>query len=290
MHLLLRAILCSTAATLPCATSLDAADDATALRAGPFHRIYQPPARDGTPWYINDHCFIRADDGRWHMFGITQSEPAKPRAERFLAHATADNLLAEQWSTEPDVLPASADAHESVIWAPHIVRHDGLYYLFYCAGGPSDQFRIHLATSRDLFTWVRHPANPMLVDGYDARDPMVIQIGDEWVLYYTATASPTGGNHIVAAVTSRDLVHWSARRVVFTHSESGTFGGPTESPFVVPQGGRFYLVLCEYHPYNSTAVYVSDDPFSWSTGSLVGRVPAHAAEVVAGADGRWWIS
>ena len=290
MHFLTRATFRVTALALFISAPLDAADPVTEVRAGPFQRIYEPPARDRVPWYINDHCFIRADDGQWHMFGITQSEPAKPHAERFLAHATARELLGGQWKTEPDVLPAEAAAHETVIWAPHVVRHDGLYYLFYCGGGPSDRHRIHLATSRDLFAWTRHPANPMVVDGYDARDPMVLRIGDVWVLYYTATASPTGGNHLVAAVTSRDLVHWSSRRVVFIHPESGTFGGPTESPFVVAHGGRFYLFVCENRPYNSTAIYVSDDPFSWTIDSRVGRVPAHAAEVIAGTDGRWWIS
>src|SRR6185369_12599456 len=103
-----------------------------------------------------------------------------------------------------------------------------------CGGGKTgDHFRIQLATSRDLFHWERHPANPMLEDGYDARDPMVLRVADHWVLYYTATSTPTGGHHVVVALTSDDLVHWSNRRVVFTHAKTGTYGGPTESPFVV---------------------------------------------------------
>jgi beta-fructofuranosidase len=261
---------------------------ANEVHAGPFHRIYQPPNRAGTPWYLNDHCFIQGPDGRWHVFGITQAEPAKPMQERFLAHASADNLLASTWRTEPDVL--AVQPPETVIWAPHIVAHEGIYYLFYSAGGEGHRFHLHLATSRDLFHWERHPANPLLIDGYDARDPMVLQVGGEWILYYTATSAPEGGNHIVAAVTSRDLVHWSNRRVVFTHPRTGTYGGPTESPYVVKHGGRYYLFLCENPPYNSTAVYVSADPLAWSIDALVGHVPAHAAEVIAGPDGRWWVS
>ena len=264
------------------------ANTANEVRAGPYQRIYQPPGRAGTPWYINDHCFIQGPDGRWHMFGITQAEPSKPSQEHFLAHATSDDLLAPQWKTEPDVLPI--EGTETVIWAPHIVRHDGVYHMFYCGGGSGHAYHLNLATSRDLYQWERHPANPMVVDGYDGRDPMVLRVGDEWVLYYTATSAPTGGNHIVAAVTSKDLVHWSNRRVVFTHPKEGTYGGPTESPFVVQRGERYYLFLCENAPYSSTAVYVSADPFSWTLDSLVGRVPAHAAEVIAGPDGRWWVS
>jgi beta-fructofuranosidase len=266
--------------------------DATHLRAGDFQRIYRPPDRSGAPWYINDHCFIQADDGAWHLFGITQSEPAKPQRETFLAHATSPNLLASQWTAAADVLPVDTTAHETVVWAPHIVHREGVYYLFYCAGSDegSAHFRLHLATSTDLWHWTRHPANPLLLDGYDARDPMVARIGSRWVLYYTATSTPTGGNHIVAAVTSDDLIHWQNRRVVFTHPKTGTYGGPTESPFVVEHDGRYFLFLCTNAPYNSTAIYVSRDPFAWSIDSLVGKVPAHAAEVIAAPDGRWWIS
>ena len=45
---------------------------------------------------------------------------------------------------------------------------------------------------------------------------MVLRVGDEWVMYYTATSYPEGGNHIVACRTSRDLVNWGKRRTVFT--------------------------------------------------------------------------
>jgi beta-fructofuranosidase len=269
-------------------TSIAVSAPPSAVSAGSFQRIYAPPARTGSAWYINDHCFIQGPDGRWHLFGITQAEPAKPQQERFLAHATSRDLNGTQWKTEPDVLPIEGD--ETVIWAPHIVRQEGIYYLFYCGGGRGNLYHINLATSRDLDHWERHAANPLVTDGYDGRDPMVLKLGDEWVLYYTATSTPAGGNHIVAAVTSRDLVHWSKRRVVFTHPSQGTYGGPTESPFVVPHDGRYYLFICENAPYNSTAVYVSSDPFAWTPDALVGRVPAHAAEVIAGPDGRWWVS
>lgn len=261
------------------------------VSGGEFQRIYLPPMRDGKAWYINDHCFIRDDAGRWHMFGITQSEPRKPQQEDFFAHAVSDDLLAPQWTPQPDVLHVDAAAGETVTWAPHIVHHEGIYYMFYCAGGPSsERYRIHLATSRDLYQWERHPGNPLLVDGFDARDPMVLRVDDQWVLYYTANSTPAGGNHLVVTMTSKDLVHWGDRRVAFTHPRSGTSGGPTESPFVVMRHGLCYLFVCTNRPYNSTAVYVSADPFSWKPQDMVGSIPAHAAEVVASPDGRWFIS
>ncbi|MFO1512905.1 MAG: hypothetical protein U1F83_08360 [Verrucomicrobiota bacterium] len=52
--------------------------------------------------------------------------------------------------------------------------------------------------------------------------------------YHTAAINaPDGGKFTVACVTSKDLVHWPNRQVVFLHPRAGSFGGPTESPFIV---------------------------------------------------------
>ncbi len=255
--------------------------------AGEFRKIYDPSIGEAEPWYINDHCFVRATDGRWHLFGITHPEPANPLDEKFLAHATAADAFGP-WQKHEMVLPADPACGETHVWAPHVIRHDELYYMFYCAGGASNrEYRIHLATSRDLFEWQRHPENPMLVDGFDARDPMVLRVQDEWVLYYTATSAPDGGQHVVAALTCSDLVHWSNKREVFVHPKQGTFGGPTESPFVVAQDNRYFLFVCTNEPYDDTAVYESDSPWSFDVERRVGQLPAHAAEVVR--DGERWL-
>lgn len=152
------------------------------------------------------------------------------------------------------------------------------------------RFRIQLATSDDLATWTRAPESPLLQDGYEARDPMVLRIGDEWALYYTATSEPSGGQHTVAAVTSRDLRHWSGKRVVFTSERSGKGGGPTESPFVVARDGRYFLFVCTNRRYIETAVYESDDPFAWSEMQRIATIPAHAAEVIETPEGETYVS
>jgi arabinan endo-1,5-alpha-L-arabinosidase len=174
-----------------------------------------------------------------HLFGITHREPADPDHEVFLLHAIAAELKGP-WKKLAPVMHVDAAQGETIVWAPHVIEHAGRYWMFYCAGGKDHTaFHIHLATSPDLMTWTRHPDNPMVVDGYDARDPMVVRIGDQWILYYCATGKPEGGHHVVKAATSDDLIHWSRPRVVFQSPEVGTFGGPTESPFVVAAKGRY---------------------------------------------------
>jgi beta-fructofuranosidase len=264
-------------------------DKPALVTAGRFRKIYDPSIGESEAWYINDHTLIQDASGLWHMIGITHPEPAAPFDERVFAHATATDLWGP-WTKQPQVLAYDPAQGETQVWAPHAFRHDERYWIFYCGGGTPTRYRIQLATSDDLWSFARHADNPMLIDGYEARDPMVLRVGEQWVMYYTATSAPEGGHHTVEAVESDDLVHWSNKQQVFRSSTVGTGGGPTESPFVVARGGKYYLFVCTNTPYLDTAVYVSDSPFMWEEANRVGQIRAHAAEVIHTSDDRWFIT
>lgn len=281
------------------------------VEAGPFERIYDPSVGEAQPWYVNDHTFICDRDGTWHLIGITHPEPMDPFDETALCHATAPSLRGP-WTKHAFAMTASEADGETQLWAPHVIEHGGRYWLFVCAGGPSgDRYRLHLAVSDDCWTWTRSPSNPLVVDGFEARDPMVLRLDeDRWVMYYTATSSPSGGNHVVAATFSSDLVTWSGRTIVYRDELVGTGAGPTESPFVVRGPDlRWYLfcgparygeamarVAAGERPrwgsvYSSTVVLVSDDPLSFARADEVGMLEAHAAEVIVDpTDGSTWVS
>jgi hypothetical protein len=268
---------------------------ATLVGAGEFRRIYDPGTGEAEPWYINDHCFIRDREGLWHLFGITHAEPANPMDEKHLAHATSPHLRDGPWTKQPFALSTDLERWgEQHLWAPHVILHDGIYFMFVCVGDRDhSRYRIHLATSCDLGSWLRHPENPVVVDGFDARDPNIVRDGDRWIMYYTATSEPEGGAHIVASRVSVDLVHWGEPRVVYVDEERGTFGGPTESPFVVRRGRSYYLFICNNDRrggYDTTDVYRSVDPFHWCAEDRAGTINAHAAEVIRDVDGSWYVS
>jgi beta-fructofuranosidase len=125
-------------------------------------------------------------------------------------------------------------------------------------------------------------------------------------MYYAATSTPTGGHFVVVATESQDLVHWHGRRVVYTDVCEGTYGGPTESPFVVERGGRYYLFIgpdwegllashtrtgrYDRASYRRTRVLESDDPFDFRLEHQVGSIDAHAAEVIVDEAGGTWVS
>src|ERR1700722_7171117 len=59
---------------------------------GGFQHVFDPSAGEKEALYLNDHCFIQASDGTWHLFGITHQEPANPDHESFFLHATAKDV------------------------------------------------------------------------------------------------------------------------------------------------------------------------------------------------------
>ncbi len=259
------------------------------VTAGEFQCIYDPSQGRDHPWYINDHTVIRDQSGGWHLFGITHPEPADPWDEAEFAHATADSLLGP-WTRRPPVLRVDPGCGETHLWAPYVLRSGTSYFMVYDGGGEErTRTAMNLATSTDLDHWTRRPEGALFRDGYDARDPMVLQIDNRWVMYYCATDDPTGGHHVVAYRTSDDLVHWSERGIAYTDPATGTGAGPTESPFVVHHNGFWYLFIGPRPDYLGTDVFRSADPLHFRIEDHVGHIAAHAAEIVHD-DGRWWIT
>ncbi|MGW8365567.1 family 43 glycosylhydrolase [Streptomyces wedmorensis] len=254
--------------------------------AGPFTRVYDPSNAAG-PRYLNDHTLIRAQ-GRWHLFAIAgdaapPGESPDSTAEISFAHASAPAPHGP-WTTHADALTVDPSYFgEEHLWAPHVVEADGRFLMFYAAGGASGA-AINLATSTDLFTWTREPSGP-LFRGLAARDPMVLRVGGEWVMYYTEL-SGAGGHHVVAYRRSADLVHWSEPGVAFTDASTDATVSVTESPYVVERDGWYYLFIGPRNGYEGTDVLASRDPFRFDLTGAAGHVPGHAVEVFA--DGETW--
>jgi arabinan endo-1,5-alpha-L-arabinosidase len=267
------------------------------LSIGPLKNIFVPtPSADGTAWYINDHTIIRGPDNLWHMIGITHEEPQDPLSETTFAHATSPTLTASGWTQLPPALTADPSFGETQLWAPYIINFQGVFYMFYCGGGVDIQhYQIELATSKDLSTWTREP-KPLFVDGIQARDPFVMRVKDQWILYYTATMPASGGNHIIAYRTSTDLLQWSSASVAYTDPSMGLEGGPTESPFILARGAGYFLFTGPRTDYSSTGVFYSTDPLHFDPSGAVPSqqsptlLPTHASEVVTDLDGKLYIT
>lgn len=270
--------------------------DQLAVGTDPFAGKFAEPGG-----YTVDHAIIKKGDF-WHLVyirGIAGTDwPEYPLSN--FGHAVSRDLV--NWEVRKPVLetvPGNVESYQ--VWAPHIIQHDGLYWIFYTGVNDSATQTICLATSPDLENWTRHERNPLfnsLPWGHwddrqwsDCRDPMVLKAGDTFYCYYTAgRIIPENGEHeyCLGIATSKDLLNWKDEGFrTLVHSRST----PAESPFVVERNGEFYLF---YTNYQHGIVYVkSPDPLhGWKEdpGDPHSIIPGVSASEIFREDGRWYIS
>ena len=134
----------------------------------------------------------------------------------------------------------------------------------------------------------------MFGEGADAnaRDPMVLRVGDLFHCYYTAFPGQKGA---VFCRTSRDLAAWGEAKVVSADGSAGTGPFSHECPHVVylAENGLYYLFHTQRYGRDAqTSVYASKDPLDFGLDGdahLVCRLPIAAPELVCH-EGSWYIA
>ncbi|MGV8093050.1 MAG: hypothetical protein AB2L24_14425 [Mangrovibacterium sp.] len=110
--------------------------------AGEFIHIFDPNDKhsdEDTTWYTNDHCFIKDKDGTWHAYGIIGHKPIDPwKGETRFFHISARSVTQNKWDEHNYVLTAKPGV-ERVLWAPHVIEDEGLFYMFYNIGNMQEK-------------------------------------------------------------------------------------------------------------------------------------------------------
>lgn len=231
------------------------------------------PAIDDEDDDIADHTWVRDDWGLYHLFFHSESLYHPNRIEHY---TTSDFQSLDYVGVALTVAPGAWDA--DALWAPHVVDHDRVYYMFYtgvAGSGPDAVQRIGLATSKDLVSWTRMPVNrcpgtsgdgciyeceePWTTWGdtggsYDhqCRDPFVMwdAENERWLMFVTARSVNQFG--VVTVASASDLSSWSgagyidATRRLATGSGAQTTGGQAENPFVVTSDDAYYLLFTDW--------------------------------------------
>ena len=187
------------------------------MKVGPMFTSYEMD-------YAYDHSIIyNPEQKKWHMYGI-------PSDHSYFIHLTADSLTQRGWEKEAPF----KDKGQS-IWAPHIIKHEDMYYMFYTSIGVPRE--IKLATSKDLKTW-KHIEKPLFAWKNEVclnmknKDPMVFwdENKEQWVMYVSMLKDAK--HWVVGYATSKDLYNWSEPGICF---DENTESPGVESPFVVKE-------------------------------------------------------
>ena len=244
-------------------------------------KILYKPEKTGT--YVNDHTIIKANDGVWHLFGIS-SFGGGPCNEKYFTHGKG-NSLTEQMTE----VGKSIDTG-TLAWAPCVIEKDDNYYMFY---GPSPT---KLAVSFDMVEWYGHTVtlnNEPVMAAH--RDHFVLKDGDKYLMYIVGVHNKLGA---VSVFESTDLLTWDFKGYALTSGQDAPLKpgwGAMESPFVVKKDGYYYLFItytdCSRDTYSNTLVFASTDPLNFGeyNGEKGGAIPvskikAHAPEVLKDGD------
>ncbi|MCK4349594.1 MAG: hypothetical protein KAX13_01985, partial [Candidatus Krumholzibacteria bacterium] len=190
------------------------------------------PAIDDEDDDIADHTWIKDTRGVYHLFFQTEDHGDGSFIEHY-AWAARESLGYIGPALHPN--PDGWDSHG--LWAPHVIQHGDTYFMFYTGvdgtgGNPETKQRIGLATSNDLVTWTRYPANncpgtsgdgciyecdecwttwsgPPGLFNQQCRDPFVIwdPVDQHWVMF--ATTKSLNQYCEVTVAYSNDLIHWT---------------------------------------------------------------------------------
>lgn len=258
-------------------------------------------------WVANDHTFVKAEDGRWHIFGIThplvESDPLQEGihdGEYGSFHAISraisfmESMEKFHYTDLPKILTPKERPGETLAnHAPYIIKKDGLYHMVY---GHSP---IRLAVSSDLYDWIPKGNLFTEVEGArnteqlfgDARDPNLLFHDGRYYIVYCSARS-------VNLRTSSDLMHWSEAQTILN---TETFD--PESPSLIFYNNTFYLFVCSWDGIwdqkeivgayqHKTYVIQSDDPLDFGTDDekQVALLNAHAPEIFQDESGQWYIS
>ncbi len=206
------------------------------------------------PQTVADRCIVRRDS-TYHLFYTAGPVGVfTPSLQTSFGHATSRDLV--HWTIQPAVLPTVPGTWESMAhWAPMILEKPaGTYNMLYTGVDSNNVQQIGLATSTDLYSWTRSPANPVFhtdgawsdwtPQGYcNCRDPFVWQDGD--TLRMLVTAVTQYGQGAVGLAASTNFTDWVDQGPVAQMPSGPTSWHQMEAPLVTQFGGRWQLYYGE---------------------------------------------
>ncbi|HVX65418.1 MAG TPA: family 43 glycosylhydrolase [Bryobacteraceae bacterium] len=157
---------------------------------------------------------LKKIQGRY--LGVYHAYPAAGYEQGAAVIGLAWSSDLRKWQLEQPCLRAADGAawERGGLYKPCLVEHQGTFYLFYNAKTEASRWheQTGVATSRDLKTWTRHAANPLIPNGpagspdeLFASDPCVLSFGKQWAFFYFGLDGRGVARDLVAA--GPDLLH-----------------------------------------------------------------------------------
>ncbi|MDR3718520.1 MAG: hypothetical protein P4K98_06935 [Bryobacteraceae bacterium] len=160
-----------------------------------------------------------------------------------------------KWELDPPCLRPEdgAEWERGGLYKPCLVEENGVFHLFYnakTAGQPWHE-QTGVASSRDLRTWTRHDANPILRNGpagspdeWFASDPCVLRHGDEWAIFYFGLDAKGVARDLVALSSDLRKTEKCDGALVDVGTLDAVDGRYAHKPSMICRNGVLYHFYC----------------------------------------------
>ncbi|WP_448664033.1 hypothetical protein ACG3SL_04950 [Sphingomonas sp. CJ20] len=159
------------------------------------------------------------------------------------------------WKRGPVILRPEdgAEWERGGLYKPYLVKVGDVFHLYYNAkttGTPWTE-QTGLAISKDLKTWHRHPANPLIRNGPEgapdfrfASDPVVVSHRGQWGIIYFGLAQDGFARELLALGDSPTRFSKSAEVLIDVGAPGAVDDKYAHKPAVIHHDGALYHFYC----------------------------------------------
>jgi predicted GH43/DUF377 family glycosyl hydrolase len=179
--------------------------------------------------------------------------------------------------------PAGEGFESAGVFNPAVVKKDGKFVMLYRAQDKNGTSRLGYADSVDGIDFIRRP-NPVMQPETDyekdggVEDPRLMKIKNIYYLTYTGYNKKDAQ---LCLATSKDLIHWERKGVIFPAYKGRWNVGWTKSGAILDKkvNGKYwmYFMADSTRDIHEMGVAYSDDRIHW-TEALDHPILAHRAE------------
>jgi len=242
-----------------------------------------------------DFAVWQAADGTWQLWSCIRGTDCGGNT-RLFHRWEGENITDPDWRPMGIAMEAKPELgeREGGLQAPHVVKHDGLYWMTYGSWA-----NICFATSKDGKHFERVIQSNGKTSAFsegglaNTRDAQLIKINNLWHCYYTGSDDYLKNGYVYCR-TSPDLKTWSNSFVVNHGGQAGTGPWSHECPHVIEIEPGFFCLFRNqnYKPNPLFTVYCSNNPLNFGIGNdiyRIGTMPYAAPEVVYH-DGKYYLA